>query len=471
MNAMLPLLLALPLCGDAYDVEAPAPRGFERERATDRALTIVRDLIAIDTQNPPGNEMRTARYFEELFAGVEGVETHVVDVGRGRANFVARLSAVDAQERPVLVMGHMDVVGARKDSWTTDPFVATEKDGYLFGRGSMDCKGPLAASAAAILELAPHRDRLKRDVVFLATAAEEGGRVGISWMVENRRELFGDAEFALNEGGRIRTKDGRVHTINIQTTEKLSYNVVVKGEGQSGHGSVPLPENVIAAVARAVNRVHEWRAPLSLTDTTRLYFRRLAEIESDPAVATAMRDLLGDDAQKVRAADDVLSRDPLHNAVLRTAQSLTMLNAGFRTNVIPSAASANFNVRVVPGDDIRAVVAAMNEVGAEPQVTFELQGEPKTPPPASSVETALYGAMEAAGLRMAPGAKVIPFMSTGATDGAALRAIGIPTYGILPLPMLLEDELRMHGDDERVPIRAYGWGAEFIYRTLLAVTA
>lgn len=467
---LISLCLLLPLCGDAYDVEAPAPPGFDRARATERTLSIVRDLIAIDTQNPPGNELRTARYFEELFAGIEGVRTHVVEVGRGRANFVARLSARDARERPVLVMGHMDVVGARSESWTTDPFVATEQDGYLYGRGSMDCKGPLAASAAALLELARDRTALKRDVVFLATAAEEGGTVGISWMVENRRELFGDAEFALNEGGRIRTKNGRVHTLNVQTTEKLSYNVVVKGEGASGHGSVPLPENVVAAVARAVSRVHEWRAPLSLTDTTRLYFRQLAEIESDPAVAAAMRDLLEEDATKVRAADELLSRDPLHNAVLRTAQSLTMFNAGFRTNVIPSAASANFNVRVVPGDDVLAVVAAMNEVAGEPQVVFELQGEPKTPPPASSVETALYRAMEAAGLRMAPDATVIPFMSTGATDGAALRAIGIPTYGILPLPMPLEDELRMHGDDERVPVRAFGWGAEFIYRTLRAVT-
>jgi acetylornithine deacetylase/succinyl-diaminopimelate desuccinylase-like protein len=157
--------------------------------------------------------------------------------------------------------------------------------------------------------------------------------------------------------------------------------------------------------------------------------------------------------------------------VLRTGQSLTIIKGGIRSNVIPSDGSATFNVRVLPNDDVRGIVEEFNRVGAEKQVKFTLDGEPRTSPPMSPVTTALYEAMEASALAMVPTTTVIPFMSTGGTDGAALRAKGIPTYGILPMPLPMEDELRMHGDNERVPVPALGWAAEFLYRTLLRVTA
>ena len=171
----------------------------------------------------------------------------------------------------------------------------------------------------------------------------------------------------------------------------------------------------------------------------------------------------------MNAAATLLSRDPLLNAVLRTGQSLTLINGGIRSNVIPSEATATFNTRVLPNDDVNEIVAAMHRVGAERQVTFALTGPVKVAPPVSPVTTALYRAMERSALDMSPSTTVIPFMSTGGTDGAALRARGIPTYGILPMPMPMEDELRMHGDNERVPIPALGWAAEFIYRTLAGV--
>ena len=175
--------------------------------------------------------------------------------------------------------------------------------------------------------------------------------------------------------------------------------------------------------------------------------------------------------QQIDAAARVLSREPLHNAVLRSAQSLTLINGGIRSNVIPSEGTATFNVRVLPNDDVRAVVSAFNMVAKEPQVTFTLTGKPRTAPPVSPVSAALYQAMESSATDMVPKATVIPFMSTGATDGAALRAKGIPTYGILPMPLPMVDELRMHGDNERVPVPALGWAAEFLYRTLQRVTA
>ena len=341
------------------------------------------------------------------------------------------------------------------------------RDGYLYGRGAIDDKGMLSAATTALQVLATQRDRLQRDIIFLGTAAEEGGDQGIDWIVEHRPDLLADVEFALNEGGRIRIWDGRIRTVNIQTTEKVPYNVTVTARGPSGHGSVPLANNSLAALARAVARVHDWKAPVQLNDITTLYFARLAQIETDPEMRAAMEQIsTSADPSVIDRAAAVLAREPLHNAVLRTGQSLTIVDGGIRTNVIPSEGSANFNVRVVPGGDILEVVRIMNLLGDEDQVTFELNGEPRDDPPPSPVSTDPFQAMERAATTMTPGVVVVPFMSTGATDGALLRRNGIPTYGILPLPLEMIDELRMHGDDERTPLRALGWATEYLYRVL-----
>lgn len=450
----------------------PAPPGFERERAQQETLSHLRALIALDTQNPPGNELLTARYLESVFGDVSGIETHVIEVGENRANFIARVVAPRAEMRPVLVLGHMDVVGAQAEKWDTPPFEPTFRDGYLYGRGAIDDKGMLAATTTALLALAGRRDELTRDVILLATAAEEGGEpLGIDLVLEQHRDLLRDAEFALNEGGRIRIEEDGIRFVAIQTTEKVYYDVELRAVGPSGHGSVPLPDNALAALARAVARVHEWRAPVRLNETTRLYFESLARIEKEPQLRRAMLELVGDDPARSAAAADLLARDPLHNAVLRSAQALTILAGGFRSNVIPSEGRAVFNLRVMPGDDVRQLVAAMEQAAEEPPVRFSLRSEPSEPPPVSPVATDLYRALETVTAVLAPGAVVMPFMSTGATDGAALRRIGIPTYGILPFPLEEEDQLRMHGDNERVPVPALSWGAEFMYRTLARVAS
>ena len=458
---------------DVYRVAAPAPAGMSARAAAQAAtLAHLQNLIRINTETPPGNEAATAAYFDSVFKTIPGVETHVLDAGEGRANFVARLRAARPTKKPVLVMGHMDVVGADTSKWDTDPFEPTIRDGYLYGRGAIDDKGMLAATVAAMADLARQRNRLNRDVIFLATAAEEGGpAVGIDRVIERHRDLIGDAEFALNEGGRVRVADGRIRTVNIQTTEKVYYNVVATATGTSGHGSVPLPDNALAALARAVSRVHAWGAPVSLNETTRLYFRRLSTIEPNAEMKTAMAAISADGATQAQidAAAAVLSRDPLHNAILRAGASLTLLDGGFRANVIPSEGKATFNVRTLPGEDVTRIVAEMNRVGGEPNVTFALEGEPRQAPPVSPATSDLFRSMESAAQAMAPGALVIPFMSTGATDGAALRAAGIPTYGILPFPLPQEDEVRMHGDNERVLVDAIGWGTEYIYRILAGV--
>jgi acetylornithine deacetylase/succinyl-diaminopimelate desuccinylase-like protein len=469
---LLVVALQTPIAAqDPWRVAAAPPAGFDRARAQQDARTHLERLVGLNTQNPPGNEVVAARYFDSVLKGVPGIETRVLEFGEGRANFVARLRATRPAKRALLIMGHMDTVGADPAKWTTPPFQATENNGYIYGRGTIDDKGMLASSLAALLQLASRRDSLTRDIVFLGTADEESGGGGIAHLIEHNFDLIKDVEFALNEGGGAVVQGGRVRVINIQVTEKISYNVGAVAKGTSGHGSVPLPDNAIAALSRALARVQEWKAPVRLNEVTREYFRRLATIETNPEMKRAMEVIskAGNDQKQIDAAAEVLSRDPMNSAVMRTGVALTMLNAGIRVNVIPSDATATLNVRPLPDGDIQADIAELNRIGAEKNVTFSLRGEVRKSPPISPLGSDLFKAMEAAGKLMAPDAVAIPFMSTGGTDGAELRARGIPTYGILPMPMLDEDEMRMHGDNERVPIPALGWAVEYLYRVLTIV--
>jgi acetylornithine deacetylase/succinyl-diaminopimelate desuccinylase-like protein len=455
----------------AASVSAQNGSGFDRAAAQRDTLALLKELVALDTQNPPGNEVLVARHLDRFLRGVPGIETRILDPGDTRANFIARLRATKPTKRAVLVMGHMDVVGADTSKWTTPPFQATERDGYLYGRGTIDDKGALAATAVAMRLLAARRDSLDRDIILLGTAAEEsGGDQGIGAVIARHFDLIKDAEFALNEGGRVRARNGKVFSINIQVAEKISYVVTATARGTSGHGSVPLPDNPIAALARALSRVHDSKQPARLTDITRAYFAGLAQVEQDPVMRQAMQAIgSARTPAAIEKAAAVLSREPVHNAVLRDAVSLTMVNGGIRANIIPSEATATLNARILPDSDIRTFVAGLNRIGAETQVTFATQREPQKAPPVSGTKTALYLAMESAGRALAPDAAVVPMLSTGATDGAALRAAGIPTYGILPLPLEQEDELRMHADNERVPVSSLGWGTEYLYRVLATV--
>ena len=471
---VLAVLLQIPAgAQDVWRVGAAPPSGFDRVRAQRDARAHLERLVALNTENPPGNEVVAAQYFESVLKGVPGVETRILEFGDKRANFVARLRATRPTKRAVLIMGHMDTVGADPAKWATPPFQASESNGYLYGRGTIDDKGMLASSLSALLQLAARRDTLTRDVIFLGTADEESGGGGIAHLIEHNFDLIKDAEFALNEGGSIVVAGGRVRVINIQVTEKISYNVGAIAKGTSGHGSVPLPDNALAALSRALARVHEWKAPVRLNEVTREYFRRLATIETNPEMKQAMDAIskAGNDQKQIDAAAAILSRDPMNSAVLRTGVAVTMLNAGIRVNVIPSDATATLNVRPLPDGDIQADIAELNRVGGEKNVTFSLRGEARKSPPISPLNSDLFRAMESAGKVMAPEAVAIPFMSTGGTDGAELRARGIPTYGILPMPMPDEDEMRMHGDNERVPIPSLGWATEYLYRVLTIVGA
>jgi acetylornithine deacetylase/succinyl-diaminopimelate desuccinylase-like protein len=368
----------------------------------------------------------------------------------------------------------MDVVGVERNQWKQRPFGGDVVDGYVYGRGAIDDKGMLACNAQAMLLLQEHviaaGGRLSRDVIFVATGDEEtGGAYGIDWLAEHHRDVV-DAEWALNEGGRVRIVNGRALYAAVQCAEKVPHAVIVRATGTSGHAAVPLPDNPIARLARALAAIAAHREPLHLTDVSCGFFSELATVWPDANEARAMADIASGDPRRVAAGDRVLSLVPGYDAVLRNGISPTMLAGGIRTNVIPAEATATLNVRTMPGEPIEAVLVRLRALITEPGVELRVRGSGDDAP-SSPVRTEMFEAIRASVQELEPDICVVPYLSTGATDSAALRRLGIKAYGLLPFPLTQEDEGRMHGHDERVPVASLGFGLRAVYGIIRRMTA
>ena len=430
----------------------------------EEVVTHLTRLIQIDTTNPPGNEMVLARYLDQALRDA-AIETHLFEPVAGRAALVGRLRAAPPNKPPVLLLAHMDVVGVARESWTTNPFGGDVIDGYVYGRGAIDDKGMLAVNLMTLVALqrlvSKGKARLTRDVVFVATSDEEaGGTIGTEWLIENHPELV-RAEFALNEGGRIRVVDGKPLYAAIQCAEKVSNVVTVTATGPGGHASVPLPGNPVARLARAISLISEHREAVVLLPTTREFFAGLSKVWPDPADRAAMADLASEDTDRQRRGARALSATPLFDAAIRTGISPTILQAGLRHNVIPTEARAVLSVRTLPGESIDAVVERLATLVNDPAVHLEISHRGHDAPPSPSTSAA-FAALRDSLHEIDQSIAAVPYLSTGATESAFLRRWGVPTYGILPFPLTMDDESRMHGHDERVPVEALGFGLRLV---------
>ena len=435
-------------------------------------IALLQRLIRFDTRNPPGNEKEAADFLVDLFSG-EGIEARAYEASPGRAQVFARLKGSGAK-RPVMLLAHMDVVGVERESWSCDPFAALIRDGYIYGRGAIDDKGMLAANAMAVLllnrEMARGGLRLSRDVVFIATADEEaGGEWGMGWLVKHHPELL-DAEFALNEGGRTRVIAGGRRYLAVQSAEKISHVVALTAHGSAGHSAVPLPDNAIFALSRAMARLSAHVEPVHLTPVSKNFFAGLGTVWPDEREARAMTDVAGDDPAAAGSAADLLSRTPVFNAVLRAGISPTMLNGGVRFNVIPATAKVVLNVRTIPGQLIDDVISRIKGAIADPSIEVVVTDSGEEAP-ASDEDSEMFRALAEAARGIDPGMAVVPYMSNGVTDSARLRLLGVNAYGILPFPMPQSDEERMHGHDERIPVESLHFGTRLIFETLIRVCA
>jgi acetylornithine deacetylase/succinyl-diaminopimelate desuccinylase-like protein len=425
-------------------------------------------LLRIDTSNPPGNETAAAKAVQAVLAR-EGIACRLFAADPARANLVARIRG-NGSKRPLLIMGHTDVVGVQRQRWTFDPFAAIRRGGIIYGRGTLDDKDHVVAGMTAMLLLQRLRVKLDRDVIFLAEAGEEGTpSVGIDYMVRQHWPEI-DAEFALAEGGSMVELNGKVHHVLVAATEKVPRGMRLVAHGSSGHGSRPLPDNAVVRLATAVARAGTWQTPMRLNETTRAYFERLAAISPGPAAARYRAVLNPARAHEVDAY--FRRQEPGHYSILRTSVVPTILKAGFRSNVIPSEAEAYLDIRALPDEDMASFQAELRRVIGDPGIDIlPAQGEGRPASPPSRIDSAMFRALEAVARRMFQ-APTLPTMLTGATDNAQLRAKGVQAYGIGPGAGLEQGPLGgAHSDDEHISAASLRKMLEYLWNVVLEVAA
>lgn len=458
------ILAALAVVVFPLQTAAQQPAAPDFSKLALEAQTWLADLVRFNTSNPPGNETAAAKHIAEILEK-EGIASEVIESAPGRGIVIARLSAgaVPDPSRALLLMGHIDVVGVDRSKWSQDPFGGEIKDGYLWGRGTIDDKGALVANLATFIALKRSGIRLNRDVIFLAESDEEAGGSGMDFVVTKHWEKIA-AGFAINEGGRTIAKDGKVQYVGVQASEKVAVNVAVIATGRSGHASIPTKENAVVHLAAAIAKIGAWETPAKPNSITRRYFDELAKVE-DPEVAKWMR-ALDTPEREQQAAHRLSELDPVWSSMLRNSIAPTMLQAGIRVNVIPSEARAMLNIRLLPGELIGDLINDMNKLVDDPQIRIEPEPGDRQPAPPSSLDTDLYRAIEHATEKLFPGAVTVPMMSTWATDSVFLRLHKVECYGLVPMPLTEEEIARMHADNERIPVASIFKAIALVYTSV-----
>ena len=425
------------------------------------ARDFLRELIEIDTTHSTGNttiaaEAMAAHLIAEGFAAED---VQVLGPSENKGNLVVRYRGRDVGRKPLLLLAHIDVVEADPADWTLDPFTFTEQDEYYYGRGTTDDKDEAAIHISNLIRLKREGYQPDRDIIVALTADEEGGpENGVIWLLENHRDLI-DAEYALNEGGGGAIKDGRHVSNGVQASEKVYQSFTLEVTNPGGHSSLPEKDNAIYRLADALIRIRGYDFPVALNEVTKIFFERSAELEEGD-LAAAMRGILQYPPEPAAVA--YLSRTPYYNSRLRTTCVATMLDAGHAENALPQRAQATVNCRVLPGASVEAVQDTLATVIGDSQVTITpiIEAILSAPSPLTpEVLSAIEGVTE----ELWPGVPVIPTMSAGATDGLFLRNAGIPVYGVSGLFSDIEDN-RAHGQNERILIKSYFEGQEFLYR-------
>ena len=428
------------------------------------ARDIYKELVEINTTTDadPGGTTKAAEAMAARLraAGFSGEDVQVLSSGPRDGNLVARLRGSGAAGRkPILLLAHLDVVAARRDDWTIDPFTFTEKDGYYYGRGTGDDKAMAAIWIANMIRMKKEGFVPDRDLIVALTADEEGGgHNGVEWLLANKRDLV-DAAYALNEGGGGFLKNGKPFVQNVQAAEKVYYDFTFEVRNKGGHSSRPVKDNAIYHLSGALARLEKHEFPVMLNPVTRAYFERLAQAETGQAAAD-MRTVAKNpnDAAAVKR----LSASPVYNSMLRTTCVATQLTGGHAPNALPQLARANVNCRVLPNHDVKDVHATLVKLAGDTAVHVSAAPEPRGGP-ASPLSDEVLRPIERLTAEMWPGIPVVPVMSTGATDGRPLRQGGIPTYGVSGLFGDMDDS-RAHGRDERVLIKSFYEAHEFLYR-------
>jgi acetylornithine deacetylase/succinyl-diaminopimelate desuccinylase-like protein len=456
---LLPLLLAMPFRAAAQAL--PPSQQLARD--------IYKELVEINTVTPTGDTAAAADAMAARLraAGFSGPDLQVFKPAPRKGNLVARLHGTGSR-KPLLLMAHIDVVEARRSDWSSDPFKLLEKDGYFYARGSGDDKFMAATFVDLMIRLKQENYRPDRDIILLLETDEEildANAVGVQWMLKNHRDLI-DAEYAINEGGGVGLKNGKAIRNSIQTSEKVPVNYTFEVKNSGGHSSLPSKDNAIYHLAEGLARLSKYDFPVSLNETTRAWLESAAPLE-DPKIGAAMNSVASGSPDPAAVA--LLSSMPAYNAQLRTTCVATMLQAGHAFNALPQDAQATVNCRVLPGEPLENIQKTLNSVVDDKQVSVtQIWAAPYSQPSALNPE--ILNAVQKVTAELWPGIPVIPTMSSGATDGSFLRNAGIPTYGTSGMAGDIDD-VRSHGKDERILIRSFVEGQEYLYRLVKLLAA
>jgi acetylornithine deacetylase/succinyl-diaminopimelate desuccinylase-like protein len=428
------------------------------------ARDIYKELVEINTVTATGDTRQAAEAMAARLRadGFAEADVHVFSPAPRKGNLVARLRGSGAR-KPILLLAHLDVVPANREDWSVDPFKLTEKDGYFYARGSWDDKYMAAAFVTNLIRYKSEGYKPDRDIILALETDEEildRDGLGIQWLLKNHRDLI-DAEFALNEGGGVGLRDGKPIRNSVQTSEKVSVSFRLDVKNKGGHSSVPSRDNAIYHLAEGLVRLSKFSFPVNLNETTRAYFERMAQFEGDQTAAD-MRAVLSDKPDPSAMSFVRLAANPAYNAQLRTTCVATMLEGGHAVNALPQLASAKVNCRIMPGEPVDGVKATLERVLADDQITVTQIDQAVLSAP-SALHEEIMGAIEKLSHEFWPTAVVLPIMSAGATDGSYLRNEGIPTYGHSGLAGDV-NENRIHGKDERVLMKSFYEGEEYLYR-------
>jgi acetylornithine deacetylase/succinyl-diaminopimelate desuccinylase-like protein len=442
------------------------------EEYRDLAKEIFSELIEINTTNTElGNNTTAARALARrlLDAGFPEEDVHVLvpDDAPTKGNLVARYRGRDTGQEPILLLAHIDVVQALPADWSPDidPFTFIERDGYYYGRGVTDDKDEAAIHVANFIRMKQEGFVPDRDIIVALTADEEGGpRNGVAYLMQEHRDLI-DAAFALNEGGGGMEKDGRKISNNIQAAEKKFQSFTFRATNPGGHSSLPVRKNAIYDLSAALLEVQSYDFPVMLNEVTEAFFSGSADLVGGE-MGDAMRRIVANPAD--READRILAREPGYYSRLRTTCVATLLSGGHASNALPQLAEATVNCRIFPSQDPAEVQAALQELAAPHDVEVIPQGQARPSPPSPLVDEVMEP-IQRITEQMWPGVTVLPVMSTGATDGLYLRREGIPVYGVSGLFGDMDD-VRAHGQDERILIENFYQGQEFLYRLVKALS-
>jgi len=465
---MRQLLLAVCLFSAGVGA-APAKTALPAEWQS-LAREVLAELIGIETTHEKGAGKAAAAIKARLLAAGYA-EQDLVLAGSlpGRENLVVRVHG-KGKAKPILFPVHLDVVAAAREDWSVDPFVLTEKDGYLYGRGTTDIKQEAADFVVNLIRWKKAGWVPARDLIFAFTDDEEGGseQAGLDWLLEKRPELVA-AEFAINpDAGGANLKDGKHAFFELQTSEKVYLSFELKLTDKGGHSSIPTAANPIHRLAGALARIGAHAFPLRTNETTRGYFAAMAAYETDPARAADMR-ALGRAPMDDAAAARVAAASSYYNALLRTTCIATEIKGGHAENALPQMARATVNCRIHPDESGDAVEATLRELAAEPAVMIARMDEYR-PSPASPLRDDLVGPVAVVGKALFGVNQVVPTMSTGASDSLWLRNRGVPTYGVSGMFTDMDDP-RAHGRDERILLRSYFDGIEFMRRYVEAIAS